>query len=315
MAENPDAATGADAQVQSWTGDDFDEVELLNKIVLEGFDQGCFLRPEAEDLIEVSEQAEILNVCADRARASYSEEDPFAESPVVESSIEGLDSGFVIVSQRCDLVRCLRDEPLVELAQADHNEDRAVISIASKNSPRLLHLADSQDGAWIVDLRKRAAIPKVLLPKHEVVLPIPAGRARRDFAQRIGRRYSRKAIPDDIAMGFQSPVAKWVRSSNERVKQSHLFSELLTYRDEDEDNTLVFIGLVADSVDHTMAQAIFERWVAELKPKVKFKIADESSTMSAESMPLAMWKDAYKLDLHENSRGPKATEDTALAIE
>ena len=289
---------------------------MLSRIVKSGFDQGCFIRPTDGQLLDVTTQAEILDVHSERGGQRYDVEDPYGLNPIDMAPVDGTDPGYVIISQRCDLVKCLRDEPFVELARATYITDRALISQAKKNSPQIIFLAEDGNGAWVFDLRRRALLPKHCLDDFEVVLPVAKGRDRKDLAQRIGRRYSRNAVPDDIVVGFQAPLAKWVEGSRERIKQSGIFAELLVWRDEESEGSLVFVAIIdGPEADEAIAQPIFESWIHSIKEKVDFPISPRSSVLSADSIPLGLWKDAYKLDLTSNSRGPKASEDAALPFE
>ena len=139
--------------------------------------------------------------------------------------------GLGQVTQRCDLVRGFDREPLVELAAVQLVTDAEEVSAAKSNSPRLVHLVDGTDGAaWVIDLRVRAWLPKHLLPAQDTVQPIPTIRARKRFRLRVGQRYWRDPVPDDLVTTLQHPLKTVLKQGTERVRLSGFFSDWIGIR-------------------------------------------------------------------------------------
>lgn len=288
------------------------ERQLLDFILREGFDQGCFIRPDPEDLIYgLPDMADRLGRLAARAPQEPRVEDPFERSALAETSIEGREPGFMILTQRCDLVRPICQEPCVELAAVHHCVDDATIVAASLNSPRWLRLDSDDGGAWIVDLRCRALLPKHLLPKTgAAVLPLQEGRARRHLAQRIGRRYSRRPVPTDIVEGIQRPLASYLKSNKKRRRQSELFMEFLAVRRGGE---ILLLGLIGRDADRVKATIDFRDILAKFGPLAGLPIAAESDAVTAVDIPLDLALDdhTHKLDMDQLTWSSKASEQAA----
>src|SRR3954449_509109 len=131
------------------------EAEILNELIVNGWEAGCWLRPP-EDRIILASQPEIDRVFAHlRGRKS------FARTPVTDpypngrprEPIDGEEPCFVVVSQRCDIVGLLKNEPLVELAPASICTDAGRISQAWKNSPREFPVDPRANPTHLIDIR------------------------------------------------------------------------------------------------------------------------------------------------------------------
>lgn len=287
------------------------ERDVLNRILTRGYDQGCFLRPPAGSLLSVSTAAlhTALEALSDRDGTEPSEADPFESEPVPAGAINGSGEGQVVLTQRCDLVRGFCDEPLIELARASLVEEHAVITAAKQNSPRLIHLCDHANGAWVIDLRNRSVLAKHHLIEHEVVLPVAPGRPRRDLALRLHRRYSRDAIPDDIVREFQRPLVEWLRDKKARRRKTELFSEFLVQRSPD--GALLVLGVIGADRSRVDAEKAFRELMEGFAQKTAMTIAPESDAVTEDDLPLGLWKRAHKLDLDQLSRGSKASKESA----
>lgn len=286
---------------------------MLELILDGGFDQGCFVRPDPDDLIRCTpaELDEQLALLSRRPPQHPRIEDRFERSPLDDSPIEGDDPGFAILSGRCDLIRSICDEPFVELASVRRYTERELIDAARMGSPRRFLLAHDDDGAWIVDFRSRSLLPKHLLPGlGPPVLPLPEGRARRRFADRIGRRHSRQPVPTDIVDAVQRPLANYLKGSNKRRRQMEPFTDILATRDGD---AIRLLGLMGSNVSRATATASFHEILAGFQSRAGMQIAPESTAVTPTDLPLAIWfsGDTFRLDMDQLTWSSKASEQAA----
>jgi hypothetical protein len=194
-----------------------------------------------------------------------------------------------VLTQRCDLIRDYRVEPLVELAGAEPVTDRRILDQARSNSPRFVFLAERPDGAWVVDLRRRAWLPKYLLAGQDAVQPLPNVRARKRFRLRIGQRYWRDPVPDDIVSDVQRPLHDALDRSRARVRLGGLFSEWLGIRGGDK---VLVLAILGEGKDRREAEAAFDELLAKLKPDVRERLAPESAVVDVDDIAWGLWLDA-----------------------
>jgi len=223
------------------------EREVLDRILASGIDQGAFVRPPQHQLAVVADErlARLLRDVSARASCSPGVEDPFFDRDPPQGPIDGDEPGWVVLTQRCDLIRAYRIEPLVELARAEPVTDRDILDQARSNSPRYIVLAERPDGAWVIDLRRRAWLPKHLLPDQDAVQPLATARARKRLRLRLGQRYWRDPVPDDIVRDVQRPLREALRRSRTRVRLGGYFSDWLGVRDGDKVLVLAIVGALA----------------------------------------------------------------------
>jgi hypothetical protein len=293
-----------------------EEREVLHRILESGVDQGCFMRPPADHVFALDpHQLEALLVATAKRPASLdlTRSDPYQIAEPAHVPIEGGDAGWAILSQRCDLIRPYRLEPLVELGRASVSTDPDVMRAARLNSPRLLWLGETESaGCWVVDLRHRAVMPKYLLPDQEsIVFPLAPSRPRKAFRLQSGQRYSRDAVPDDIVANLQIPLRKAIGGSAKRVQRAGHFTAFLVHRRNEE---LLLMALIADDRSRGDAEADLDEILATLQkndPAARALLAEESGAFYADDIPFGLFLDSYKLDFDEVSRGKHAGDDHA----
>jgi hypothetical protein len=286
-----------------------DEVRLLDDIVEGRYDQGCFLRPEPEELVPATDPDATHNVFAaleDREPVEAAASDPFATTPVPTTAIQGDDAGYVILTQRCDLVRPLVTEPFIELAYTELIHDKQAIDAAKKLSPRNLHVADRADGgAWVTDLRRKVALPKDRLTKYAPVLPIEEERMRKRFKLRAGQRYTRDPLPDDVRDRLRKLV-DFLRKNATNMKLSEPFSDFLVVREGEKVRVLAIHPPHIPTKDADDAWAAIETGLGD--EYVEEHIHGESGPVSMEDLSFALYIDGWVLDLGDISVNRKASE-------
>jgi hypothetical protein len=97
-----------------------DEQQTLDRILTAGIDQGWFLRASEDKLVIPSpaESQHLHRLAAKREAVRPTAQDPWATGSPPARAIPGTGSGWVVLTQRCDLIRSYRLEPLVEVARA-----------------------------------------------------------------------------------------------------------------------------------------------------------------------------------------------------
>lgn len=314
MATDAETSGGSEGQLleELLALDKEQEEKILNEILEKGFDQGCLIRPPTDALLSSPAECEaLLAGLGDREKQEATAEDPFLDEEIPQDAITGDDPAYVVLTQRCDLVRGFRDEPVVELARAIRvGKDSGMRTMAKRNSPRYLFLCDVEDGSWIVDLRNRAHLPKHRLPPCDPApLVIEAGLPRQDFRLRLGQRYSRDAIPDDIVREVQRPLAEWFSKNAGRRKKGDMFHTFFVQRKPE---GLLIGGVIGQDHDRREAEVAFKEMLANLNTEAT--IDPRSGAYTTEDVPLSTYLESYKLALDELSRGSKAGDDSAQPL-
>src|SRR5262249_12215244 len=113
------------------------------------------------------------------------------------------------------------------------------------NSTRTVGVADDERGLWTADLRSRAWLPKHLARGCDSRPLIGSATALKRFRHRLGGRYWRDAVPDDLREAFSAPMSKAFRKGAKNGLLRH-FSMLLGRRVEDQVLVLAVIGPNSD---------------------------------------------------------------------
>jgi hypothetical protein len=283
---------------------------VLDRILASGVDQGSFLRPSQDQLVVLDDEGlgRLLEDVSTRRPCSPSIEDPFADRDRPAAAIDGDKPGWVVLTQRCDLIRAYQVEPLVELARAEPVTDDRILEQARSNSPRYVFLAERPDGAWVIDLRRRAWLPKHLLADQSAVQPLTNARAVKRLRLRLGQRYWRDPVPDDIVRDVQRPLRDALRRSRARVRLAGHFTEWLGVRDGDK---VLVLAILGEDKDRREAETAFDDLLANLPPEVRARLAPESAVVDVNDISFGLWLDSFKFDFDEISFGRRAAEDHA----
>jgi hypothetical protein len=293
-----------------------DEVTCRHAILARGVDQGWLLRPEADELVVPDPvQTRLLYAALEgRTQPNLTEPDPWADGAPPVEPIDGDESGWVVLSQRCDLIRSYAAEPLVEVGHAQLLTAPGEARAARVSSPRIIAFADRPDGScWAADLRQRAWLPKCQLPHQEPLIPaVDSDRRRKQFRLRLGQRYWRDPVPDDVVASLQQPLRDALDQSRARVALLRNFSAWLGIRNAD--GTVLIVAVAAEG---RLADA--ERDWAEVldvlqrtKPEA-YRLIElpASGVFTTEDISLALWLSAFKFDFDLITYGRRADEDHA----
>ncbi len=275
-----------------------EEADILDKILAQGIDQGWFIRPDTSHLVTATSEefAAFLEGCAERPECKASMSDPWMTADPGTEAIHGEAPGYVVLTQRCDLIRGFDREPLVELAAVRLVTNPKDIREASKNSPRFIQLADAVGGgAWVVDLRLRAWIPKHLFVESDATYPLETPRARKRFRLRVGQRYWRDPVPDDVDGGLQRPLMKVLdklAAQGSPTRRGALMSEWMGVRTT---TGIALYAIIEDAKDRRAAEDAFRAAIDALPEDAKALIDEEASDVFAlNEISFGAWLEAFK---------------------
>ncbi len=287
------------------------EQSLLTRILEGGYDQGCFLRPNEGHLIPLHPgSARNAFECLAARETSRRAYDSGIAEELRQGVIDGSEPGYVILTQRCDLLAALAVEPFVELAHAravNTKSDEGHSAIAS--SARLVELASADGRSWVIDLRKKALLPKDLLDTYPALQPVPLDRRSR-FRLRLGQRFARDALPEALVAKIQRPLMRVVRKPS--VKQhTAFFSEWLLYERDPGRYQLIAL-FPPEVVDRAKADDAYEALQRQFPESFAALIdADLSGALSMEDLSFLTWLTAKKINLDEVSWHPRTSEGQA----
>lgn len=287
------------------------EQELLDEVLTRGWDQGCLLPLSADrepPSVSPREMEEFMGRIADRDACYPAVADPYETEPPACGEPGDLRDGYVVLAQRCDLIKGLKTEPLVAVGRAARSSDAVLISSArAGTSATHLHLADAADEeAWLLDLRAQWPVPKTWLADVEPIHLIDPGIRRRRFARGLGNRSARAPVPTAIVDGLQRPLRDWLYQSAARRKMCEPFSDLLLLPATGE--AWALIGLYDIDVNADFATGCFDGLFEAIRGKVPgFPLSeDESDALCIDQITVFDFLSAHRLDLDKVSFGSKS---------
>lgn len=232
--------------------EDAAQVALRARIREQGWDQGSHLDLRT-DLFLADFRAPITA----EAEAAAAKEGP---KPVGTVRFEHDPSpGMIIVSQRCDLVAALDDEPLCEaipLLTVPAEE-----SLPGPNSARRF-LVDA-DQRLVADLSRRLSFEKALLPDRDAEQMLGTSALRQSFRAWCARRASRIPLPDDFNETIGAALTHALGSAlGKRPELGATFSWRV-FQDELDDENVAVALLVPYDETHPAAAGV-PAWVDEV---------------------------------------------------
>jgi hypothetical protein len=294
-----------------------EEEALLKAILQRGWEAGCWLRPEPEKLFIDTpvNVARVLEGLANRANFKLAlGEDPYPDG-LPQSPITGTDPCMVVVSQRCDLIGPLKNEPFVELAPTGHTSSKDAIKGRWKNSYREFPVDPGAADTFLVDLRHRFWLPRIDLLEFEARQALrpneDAYRTRWRFGLRVGQRYNRAALPDALVDGVLKPLDALIRQDAE---VDSIFMEWMLHhgdRREEKPGLIAVFGFddketdTADAQDareasvRIAAEDKFEEIVANLPETARDALdldGERSGAFDEAELSVAIWRTSWKLD-------------------
>jgi len=283
----------------------------LNWVLEQGIDQGWFVRPNPADILPISfaEQEQLIEAASQRPDVDPSVDDPYPTFDYPMHPVEGTGPGFIVSTQKCDAVQSIRKEPFIELVRVSISTNKAQISSAYKNSPRMAFVAEATDGAWLADLRVRGLLPKDLIRSmsgRHVVNPLD----RHRLALKLGDRYSRNPLPTDLVANLQRPLIKLLEHMDNRPL-ARPFADWRCIRRGDK---VELIAITGPSRGQTEAEDAFAELIRRM-PSVLRDLIDEdaSRVVLVEELPYHLVMDSASIDLDEITFGKRGKNDPEQA--
>lgn len=288
-----------------------EERAVLNAVLSTGFDQGWLLRPKPGELLrDASVVDSVLEQIAGRPQARPDVEDPWRDGSPLPAKDLGEEPGWVILTQRCDLIRGYTLEPLVELVRAVRVVDRNEARKARINSTRLISIESDDVGLWAADMRTRAWLPKHLLPLVDAQPVVASAASHKRFRHRLGGRYWRDAVPDDLRDSLGVPMAK-AFSKGDRNRLLRHFSMLLGRRVEGQ---VMVLAVMSPDASEDDAIADWDDAMSELgaiDSQARAMVHPDSESIAEEDLSVAEWLDCFKFDFDDLTYGSRASADQA----
>lgn len=290
-----------------------DERSLLERILADGWDQGCLIVGSAElrppGLTPHAIDKLLARVAGRRSiHPAGRVTDPFEDEPAPQVIPDKEQAGLLILSQRCDIIKPLCIEPLIEVALAHRSADDELLAAARHGgSACYLHLSDVGEGeGWLVDLRTRGHLPKHWLADMAPAQLLAPGRQRRRFALRLGERSSRIPIPTAIVDECQNKLRGWLYSSATRREQCAHFSDFLLLQAEE--GSWAMIALLGEGKDADQAVVDFDSLLEKIVERVDpFPVSVQySGVLRPEELAYADYLAAYPLDLKKVTYGSRS---------
>lgn len=286
-----------------------EERMLVGKLLTEGWEQGCWL-PDSitQHSLDAASQRRLLDTCGTRSRL-HLEEELLAQGKQVPETIPQDeqcpdDTVWLLASQRCDVIKGLRDEPLVSLIRATKRHRTDAQQLARK-SPNLSIARVEGDDAWVVDFREVITIPKAALASFQVRQCLPSDEQfRREFALKYAQKMWRRPVPRDI----QTRIEKPLEDMRKKGKWKPFFAataEFLVDRDADSNRFKIHAILGESMSDEIELDRFFYDVVLpHLNPDEDSWLDYEGSDVrAAETVNLRMVFRTYKLSLDHLSLG------------
>ena len=130
---------------------------------------------------------------------------------LTESSV----SGFVVVTQTCDLVRSCAERPFVEVAPLVAVDDQYLQDIHRLKRPRYAYIAGVAEFNLVADLDRVMTVEKAVVAGWERISGCLSDADTRLLAEALARKRSRFAFPDDFNE-FAQKLQKRMQDKHEK---------------------------------------------------------------------------------------------------
>jgi hypothetical protein len=249
--------------------DEAAEEALRTRIRTQGWDQGCALTARTDLFL-----ADLRSPITAEAEATAAKEGAKARG-VVNFDHEP-SPGMIVVSQRCDLVAALDDEPLCEaipLIYIPVGEN-----LPGPNSARRFLI--DHDKRLVADQSRRLGFEKALLPDRDAQQLLTSSPMKQSFRAWCARRASRIPLPDDFNETVGVALSRALESGlGKRPELEATFSWRVLQAEVDEDN--VEVALLVPYDETHPAAADVPIWVAEIAERIRERLPKAHERASA----------------------------------
>ena len=192
-------------------------------------------------------------------------------------------SGFVVVSQSCDVVRSCVERPYVEVAPLVEVGSDELQTIERARRPRYAFIPGLRDRGLVGDLDRVMTVEKAVVAGWERVSGCVTDRQRRAFSQALTRKRSRFAFPDDFTELVRKLQSRLHEKHDKGTEEGEALRALREIRvgatpswdDEVIDIMLWFIRNEGESDFNGRSwDTLLERWLTLVPPTGRFRTVD-----------------------------------------
>lgn len=235
--------------------------------------------------------------------------DPFEAEPPPRGHHPDASDAYIVLNQRCDLIKGIAKEPLVKVAPARPIADRDLAaSIANRTNATHAFLERDADGrVWASDLRMSGYVPKTWLKDPSPHFPLAPGWPRRRLGLEVAGRYSRAPVPTHVVEGLQRPVQRLYKQPDFR-DCTELFSELIVLPDDN--GRWQLIAVTDMGVDADEAAKDFDVMLGLILGEIgDFPLdRDGSDALRVDELSVADYFASFTLDMSRITYGQKASQ-------
>jgi hypothetical protein len=138
-------------------------------------------------------------------------EDVAAETDLAESAV----SGFVVVTQTCDLVRSCAERPFLEVSPLVSVDAAQLEEIRRLKRPNYAYIAGVAERHLVADLDRVMTVEKAVVAAWERIPGCQSDADIRDLGEALSRKRSRFAFPDDFNK-FAHKLQKRMQDKHEK---------------------------------------------------------------------------------------------------
>lgn len=139
-------------------------------------------------------------------------------------------SGWVVLSQTCDIVRSPEFRPYLEISPLIQVTKEEVDATRRRKLPRYAYIPAAADQRLVADLDRVMTIEKAVAAGFEPVRGCPDSEAVVEFAADIARKRERFAFPDDFVAAMSSLRDRWLKRHEKNSSEWHHLSALREIR-------------------------------------------------------------------------------------
>ncbi len=225
--------------------------------------------------------------------------DPYTD--LTESSV----SGFVVVTQTCDLVRSCAERPFLEISPLIQVNAERLEEIRRLKRPGYAYITGVADRFLVADLDRVMTVEKAVVAGWERISGCPSDADTRLLGEALARKRSRFAFPDDFNE-FAHSLQKRMQDKHEKSStEGKALRALLEVRVsatpawDAEDVALIFWFIRTEADDLFEDQAwheLLDGWLKLLPPSARFSSVD-GTVVSLDDMTAKEYLHSDRLDL------------------
>lgn len=220
---------------------------------------------------------------------------------LTESSV----SGFVVVTQTCDLVRSCAERPFVEVAPLVAVDDRYLQEIHRLKRPRYAYIAGVAKFNLVADLDRVMTVEKAVVAGWERISGCPSDADTRLLGEALARKRSRFAFPDDFNE-FAKELQKRMQKRHDKADDDGVGLRALreirvraapAWDAERVELMFWFIRAEEDVLFKNKAwHELLDEWLKLLPPSTRFSAVD-GTVVSLDDMTAKDYLHSDRLDL------------------